>query len=300
MSGYHEPVLLQSCIEGLAIKADGIYVDATFGGGGHARGILEQLDSGKLLAFDQDQDAAGEAKKIESQNFLFIHQNFSHISAYLKLHKSHTVDGILADLGISSHQIDTPQRGFSIRHEGPLDMRMDQSQERGATELLMESSPKQLQDIFSRYGELRNSKTLAEAVVAAREHKPLTTTADLVKVARAQSHGNPNQYLAQVFQALRIEVNGELKALEELLLSSVENLKTGGRLVVLSYHSLEDRLVKNFIKAGNFTGQAEKDMFGRSEVPLKAVIRKPITPTEKECQANPRARSAKLRIAERL
>ncbi len=295
---YHEPVLLKECIEGLNVKPDGVYVDLTFGGGGHARAILKELNNGTLLAFDHDEDA--NKNSIDDQRFLFIHQNFKHLIRYLKLHKSFPADGILADLGVSSHQIDTPERGFSTRFNGPLDMRMDLQASTTASTILGTYDRGELQRIFSEYGEVRNAKTLANQIVEIRDKKAITTIDILKEVIDPLIKGNPNRYLAQVFQALRIEVNDELGALREMLLQCIEALKPGGRMVVLSYHSCEDRLVKNFMRSGQLDGQPEKDEFGNITSYIKVISKKPIIASEDEIGRNPRARSAKLRIAEKI
>lgn len=294
---YHNPVMLKECLEGLQLRPDGVYVDVTFGGGGHSRAIVERLTSGKLVAFDQDEDAA---KNVwEDERLIFVNQNFRHVKRYLKLYKLAPVDGILADLGVSSYQIDTPERGFSTRFDGDLDMRMDTAGELTAATVLNTYSKDALQDVFSKYGEVRNSKTLAEAIVDFRDKAPLQTIADLKAVAEPLGRGNINRYLAQVFQALRIEVNQEMQVLEEFLADAAEVLKPGGRLVVMSYHSLEDRLVKNYMKAGTASGEPDKDLFGRSDVPFKVLTRKPVEATAEEVKINKRARSARLRIAEK-
>ena len=293
--------MLNECIQGLNIKSDGIYIDLTFGGGGHSKEMLKHIDNGHLYAFDQDVDARANAEKIDKRSFTFIEANFRHLTRYLKLHGVTSVDGILADLGISSHQIDEADRGFSTRFDAELDMRMDRSAKLTAKEVLNTYSEKLLQDIFSSYGEVRNARTLAQAIVSHRINKPLNTVNDVKAVLnRFVKKGKENRYYAQVFQAIRIEVNQELKVLEEVLAQSAELLKPGGRLVVMSYHSLEDRLTKNFIATGNMKGEVEKDFYGNVIKPLKAVNRKPITASQKEIKENNRARSAKLRIAEKI
>ncbi len=293
--------MLNECIQGLNIKSDGIYIDLTFGGGGHSKEMLKHIDNGHLYAFDQDVDARANAEKIDKRSFTFIEANFRHLTRYLKLHGVTSVDGILADLGISSHQIDEADRGFSTRFDAELDMRMDRSAKLTAKEVLNTYSEKLLQDIFSSYGEVRNARTLAQAIVSHRINKPLNTVNDVKAVLnRFVKKGKENRYYAQVFQAIRIEVNQELKVLEEVLAQSAELLKPGGRLVVMSYHSLEDRLAKNFFATGNMKGEVEKDFYGNVIKPLKAVNRKPITASQKEIKENNRARSAKLRIAEKI
>jgi 16S rRNA (cytosine1402-N4)-methyltransferase len=298
---YHNPVMLKECIEGLQINPDGIYVDVTFGGGGHSMVILENLREGRLIAFDQDEDAKRQADNIQSRSFTFCQANFRFMKQYLKLNGVTQVDGILADLGISSHQIDSPERGFSTRFEGPLDMRMDQKGKLTAAKILNEYPEAELHKIFGMYGELKNARTAAKAVIAARTIKPLVSTLDL-KAAMQQNtpRGKENKYFAQVFQALRIEVNQEMKALEDFLHQCGEVMKPGGRLVVMSYHSLEDRMVKNYINTGKVFGELEKDFYGNPIKPFQAVNRKPIEASEEEVNENKRARSAKLRVAEKI
>lgn len=299
MSAYHVPVMLKECLDGLNIKPDGIYVDVTFGGGGHSRAILEHLTTGKLYAFDQDADAKAESKLIENKNFTFIDANFRNIRQYLRLFGVKKVDGILADLGISSHQIDTPERGFSTRFDADLDMRMNQKADFTAKNIVNEYPAEQLHKILGMYGEIQNARTAAQAIYTARLNKSIDTISDLKGVLQKFApRGKENKYFAQVFQALRIEVNQEMAVLEEFLQQTPEVLEKGGRLVVMSYHSLEDRLVKNFIRSGKFSGEVEKDFFGNDLKPLEAVNRKAIEASEEERQQNPRARSAKLRIAE--
>lgn len=302
MSEYHNPVMLQECIEGLGIKSDGVYVDVTFGGGGHSQEILKHLDEkGRLFGFDQDDDAKANADNIESRSFTFVQANFRYLKKYLRLHGVKQVDGILADLGISSHQINTPGRGFSTRFDGPLDMRMDTSQAISAREVLNDYDEKALHKILGQYGEVKNAKTLAAAIVTARGQKPLETIEQFLDAIRKLApRGRENKYFAQVFQAIRIEVNEELKALEEFLVQSAEVLKENGKLVVMSYHSLEDRLVKNYINKGKFYGEVEKDLYGNQIKPLQSVTRKPIVASDEEINENNRARSAKLRIAEKI
>jgi 16S rRNA (cytosine1402-N4)-methyltransferase len=287
-------------MEALDIKENGIYVDVTFGGGGHSRAILERIGKGKLIAFDQDPDAWN--NKIEDERFTLVRQNFRNMLNYLKYQNLVPVNGILADLGISSRQIDDPGRGFSTRFDHRLDMRMSQAGSKTAGQVINEYTEKQLQHIFSSYGEIRNSKTLASAIVNARSKGAIETVNSLKEIlASLVSPANRNQYYAQVFQAIRIEVNDELEALKELLVQSSEALLKGGRLVVMSYHSLEDRLVKNFISQGKTEGEAEKDVYGnRLNIPFRAINKKPVTPSEAEIKSNPRSRSAKLRIAEKL
>ncbi len=295
---YHNPVLLKECIEGLAIKPEGIYVDVTFGGGGHSQAILNQLTTGKLLAFDQDSDAMQNLPK--DDRFIFINQNFRYLINFLRLYKSVPVDGILADLGISSHQIDMADRGFSTRFDAELDLRMDRKAGLTARQVVNQYSPDELKRIFVEYGELNHAYRIAQQIATARDTSEITTTTRLKEVLMPLAErGRENKFFARVFQALRIEVNGEMDALKELLLQTTKVIKPGGRLVVMSYHSLEDRLVKNFTKTGNLEGIENKDFYGNLISPFKPITRKPIVPSEQEIQINARARSAKLRIAER-
>lgn len=299
-AGYHIPVLLNEILEGLKICPEGIYVDCTMGGGGHSRAILEKLGSrGRLIGFDQDPDAAAQAP--DDPRMLFIPHNFRHLSRFLRLHRIDAVDGLLADLGVSSHQFDDPGRGFSTRFEGVMDMRMDREQALTAARVLEEYSEERLQKIFSQYGEVSNARTLARTIVKARAHQSLSTSINFRNAVRTVVKGNPHKYFAQVFQALRIEVNDELGALEELLEQLPDVLKPGGRAVIISFHSLEDRLVKQFFKAGN--SQASTDDPFRPVLttpPLKVITKKPIVPSAEEIRRNPRSRSAKLRIAEKV
>ncbi|WP_018344695.1 16S rRNA (cytosine(1402)-N(4))-methyltransferase RsmH [Cytophaga aurantiaca] len=296
---YHVPVLLKESIEGLAINPEGIYVDVTFGGGGHSREILKHLKGGKLYAFDQDADAVDNAKDLIGPNFTLIPANFRYIKKYLRLNGVDKVDGLLGDLGISSHQIDTPERGFSIRYDAPLDMRMDRAIDKTAADIINKYSEHGLHSILGMYGEVRNAKTLAQALVKNRINKPINRTSELIAVLSEYApKGKESKYYAQVFQALRIEVNEELEALKDLLEQSQQVLKSGGRLSIISYHSLEDRLVKNFVQHGKFHGDAEKDLYGNTNKPFKA-IGKAIDPDDEEKERNNRARSARLRIAER-
>ncbi|WP_162427022.1 16S rRNA (cytosine(1402)-N(4))-methyltransferase RsmH [Pontibacter pudoricolor] len=295
---YHRPVMLEESVDALAIKPDGVYVDVTFGGGGHSALIVSRLTTGKLYSFDQDRDAEEQSKKLEGPNFQFVRANFRDLKKYLRLYRVKEVDGILADLGVSSHQFNEGSRGFSTRFDGPLDMRMDYDQGDSAKDVVESYSEEQLHRIFGIYGEVKNAKTLARTIVEQRTRKPIETIEDFKQAIRACTpKGKENKYLAQVFQALRIEVNDEMKALEEMLVQAAEVLKPGGRLAVISYHSLEDRLVKNFIAKGKFFGEVEKDLFGNEIKPLDAVSRKPVVPTEEELLINSRSRSAKLRIA---
>ncbi len=289
--------MLQECIEALAIKPNGTYVDVTFGGGGHSRAILKHLDEGgRLIAFDQDADA--QQNLIEDERFEFVDQNFRYLKNFCRLHDAVPVDGILADLGVSSYQFDQADRGFSIRFDAELDMRMNQSSELTAKEVVNNYAEADLHRIFGVYGEIQNAKSLAKTIATARLNGPINTIADLKNIIQGLiPRGKENKYLAQVFQALRIEVNQELEALKEFLTQAADVLAPGGRLVVMSYHSLEDRLVKNFIAKGKFSGDVEKDFYGNDQKPLEAVSRGAITATEDEIKENNRARSAKLRIA---
>jgi 16S rRNA (cytosine1402-N4)-methyltransferase len=297
MSNYHTPVMLKECIEGLNIRPEGTYVDVTFGGGGHSREILKHLGKGgKLLAFDQDADA--KQNLIDDDRFVFVDQNFRFLKNFCRLHNAIPVDGILADLGVSSYQFDQAERGFSIRFDAELDMRMDQSSTLTAKEIVNTYPEAELHRIFGIYGEIQNAKSLANTVVISRLTAAIITVADLKNAISARiPRGKENKYLAQVFQALRIEVNQELEALKDFLIQSADVLVSGGRLVVMSYHSLEDRLVKNFIAKGKFSGELEKDLYGNDNKPFDAVSRGAITASEDEISKNNRARSAKLRIA---
>lgn len=293
---YHQPVLLKQSIEGLAIKPDGIYADLTFGGGGHSDAIMGKLGkTGRLIAFDQDEDAL--ANTINDERFLLINQNFKYFRNFLRMYKALPLDGILADLGVSSHQIDTPERGFATRFDGPLDLRMDRNATFTAAQLVNTYSEEKLRDVFARYGEIENARQLATVIIQTRPHD----TIDNFKAAIVTCipRKTENKYLAMVFQALRIEVNDEMNVLQAMLKQSADVLKPGGRLVVIAYHSLEDRLVKNFMKAGNFEGVQEKDFFGNVNSPFRAITKKPVVPESEEIVSNPRSRSAKLRIAER-
>ncbi|NLF41441.1 MAG: 16S rRNA (cytosine(1402)-N(4))-methyltransferase RsmH [Bacteroidales bacterium] len=295
---YHVPVLLQASVEGLNIKPEGTYVDVTFGGGGHSRLILEKLNEGRLIAFDQDEQAI--VNHPGNENLLLINSNFRYMRNYLRANGIQQVDGILADLGVSSHQIDVPERGFSTRFEGPLDMRMDRQGGLTAELVVNEYDETKLMEVFSQYGELKNSGRVASDIVFARKQKPLKTIGEFKEILQKRApRGQENKFYAQVFQALRIEVNGELDALKEFLLQSQQVLAIGGRLSVISYHSLEDRLVKNFMRSGKFQGEIEKDFYGNVIAPFKP-IGKAIQPGEEEIAENPRSRSARLRIAEKL
>ncbi|MCE4217262.1 16S rRNA (cytosine(1402)-N(4))-methyltransferase RsmH [Aquirufa antheringensis] len=299
---YHTSVLLHECIDGLHIDPAGTYVDVTFGGGGHSKAILAKLGpEGRLYSFDQDPDAWEQAEKIDDERLTLITANFRHLEKYLRLHRVKQVDGILADFGVSSFQLDAPERGFSIRFDGPLDMRMGPSASMTAAELLNSYSADELQRILGMYGEVKNARTLAQAIIQARTRKALETTQEFKEILNklAPKH-REFKYFAQVFQAIRIEVNQELAVIEEFLAQAPAVLKPEGRLVIMSFHSLEDRLVKNFIKAGNVQGKEDKDLFGVVHRPFESVIRKPITASEEELKLNPRSRSAKLRIASKL
>ncbi len=297
---YHVPVLLQETVDGLDVKSGGIYADLTFGGGGHSREILRRLNgTGHLYSFDQDEDAMKNASELESEgNFTFVRSNFRFLKNWMLYYGHEQVDGILADLGVSSHHLDEEERGFSFRFDAPLDMRMNRKASLNAGRIVAEYSEEQLADIFYLYGELKNSRRIAAAIVKARQQKPITTTTELVEVLKPlMGYDREKKDLARVFQALRIEVNGEMVALRQMLSAVTEILKPGGRLSVLTYHSLEDRMVKNIIRAGNAEGKLETDVFGRSDAPLEAVNRSVITPSIEEQESNPRSRSAKLRVA---
>lgn len=297
---YHIPAMLSECIEGLNIKKDGIYVDVTFGGGGHTKEILKHLGpKGRLYAFDQDNDAVQNLP--DDERLVFINHNFKYISQFLEYLKAAPVDGILADLGISSYQINEAEKGFAHRLEGNLDMRMDKSGVLSASNVVNIYTEDQLLKVFRKYGEIANAYNLVKTILDVRKTNPIITITDFkTAIKNCTPAKEESKYLSQVFQALRIEVNEEMQALETLLSNSTKLLKSGGRLVVLSYHSLEDRLVKNFINSGNVEGIVEKDFFGQTKIPFKAITKKPMVPTEKEISENKRARSAKLRIAEKI
>ncbi|MEQ8474512.1 MAG: 16S rRNA (cytosine(1402)-N(4))-methyltransferase RsmH [Marinoscillum sp.] len=306
MSTYHVPVMLKECIDALGIKPNGIYVDVTFGGGGHTRAILEKLDSGMLYAFDQDADAKANAENPEiigeqqKRSFTFVESNFRFLKRQLRFHGVKQVDGIIADLGVSSHQLDEGDRGFSTRFDGMLDMRMDRGAEVTAKHVVNEYEQNDLIHMLSAYGEIKNARTLAAAIIRARGMKKILRNEELKEIAlKVAPRGKEMKYLAQLFQAIRIEVNDEMGALREFLEQTTEAIKPGGRLVVMSYHSLEDRPVKNFINSGNLKGQLEKDFYGNVIRPFEPVTRKPIVAGAEELERNNRARSAKLRIAER-
>ena len=298
-AGYHVPVLLQESVDGLNIKPDGIYIDCTFGGGGHSRAILERLnENGKLFAFDQDDDAKKNLP--DDKRVIFVPQNFRHLQRFLRLHKVNQADGILADLGVSSHQFDEADRGFSIRFDAALDMRMDQRQKLTAADVLATFTESQLHKLFEQYGEVTNSKTLAKTIIQQRSLGAIKTISGLKQALQAVVKGNPQKYFAQVFQALRIEVNDELGALKELLQQSIPLLKPSGRIAIITFHSLEDRIVKNFFRAGTFDEAVTDEVYGNKvSSPLALVNKKPTTAGEKELKLNPRSRSAKLRVAEK-
>jgi 16S rRNA (cytosine1402-N4)-methyltransferase len=298
---YHVPVLLKETIAALQINPSGIYVDCTFGGGGHSRAILQHLDEkGRLFAFDQDDDAR--ANLPDDNRITFIPHNFRHLQRFLRLHKIAQVDGILADLGVSSHQFDEPERGFSTRFDADLDMRMDKRQQLTAFQVLNTYSQDQLQRIFSEYGEVTNSKTLAATIVAVRSSQSLQTISNFKHAVNQVVKGNPNKYFAQVFQALRIEVNDELGALKEMLQQVPDLLVPGGRIAVITFHSLEDRIIKNFFRKGNFEEEENANPFINTEQEpvLKVITKKPVVPSQEETRKNPRSRSSKLRVAEKL
>ncbi len=296
---YHTPVLLRESIEGLNIKPDGIYVDVTFGGGGHSREILSHLTTGKLLAFDQDADA--EKNIIDNERFIFCHSNFRFLRNFLKYNKIPQIDGLLADLGVSSHHFDEVSRGFTYQYNAPLDMRMNPKAPLTAADILMNATENELRIIFREYGEVENAGKLVYLIALARQTVKLDNSYAFIEAIKpAIPRNQENKYLAKVYQALRIRVNSELESLKAMLMQTVNAIKPGGRLVVITYHSLEDRIVKNFVKNGIFEGAAESDLFGNRKVPFKSIHNKIIIPSEKEIEENSRARSAKLRIAERI
>jgi 16S rRNA (cytosine1402-N4)-methyltransferase len=296
---YHTPVLLCESIEGLNIKANGIYVDVTYGGGGHSKAILEKIVTGKLVAFDHDADA--ESNLLKSENLIFVNQNFRFIKNHLRFKNLYPVDGVLADLGVSSHHFDKAERGFSIRFDADLDMRMNKNLEKTAAYVINKYSEVELKKVFFEYGELNQASAIARSILKAREDSMIKTTEDLKNVLKHFiGKDKPSKFYAKVFQALRIEVNDEMGALKDFLLSMSDVLKSEGRLVVITYHSLEDRMVKNFIRSGNIEGVQEKDFYGNLIRPFKPLFTKPITPNQEELLQNSRARSAKLRVAERV
>jgi len=299
MVAYHLPALLTESIAGLNLRPDGIYVDVTFGGGGHSRAILGQLTSGRLVAFDQDTDAA--ANVINDERFTLLNQNFRYLKNNLRYEGIEAIDGLIADLGVSFHQFDEQERGFSFRGDAELDMRMNRQSQVRASDILRTYEEERLANIFYNYGELTTSRRLAAAIVRARSVKPVKTVSDLAAALTGLvPPREENKFWARLFQSLRIEVNGELDALKEMLTQALAVLKPGGRIAVITYHSLEDRLVKNFFRSGNFEGESEKDFYGNVSAPLKAVNRKVIVPAEEEIRNNSRARSARLRIAEKI
>ncbi len=297
---YHKPALLKESLTGLEIQANGIYVDVTFGGGGHSKAILEELNQeGKLFAFDQDPDAAANA--IDDKRFSLIQQNFSYLKNYLRMHNAIPVDGLLADLGVSFHQFDVPKRGFSFRFDGPLDMRMSQAGNLTAEKVVNSYSLDDLANLLKRYGEINNSNQVANWIVEARKESPIKDIQTFRSIFSARiPQAHEHKFLAQVFQAIRIEVNQELKVIEQLLEQAVEVLNEGGRIAVITYHSLEDRLVKNFFRSGNFEGKVVKDFYGNVLRPLEPINRKPIVAQFDEVKSNNRSRSAKLRVAKKL
>lgn len=299
MVAYHLPALLEESIAGLNLRPEGIYVDVTFGGGGHSRAIIEQLTTGRLVAFDQDTDAAANA--IGDERFTLLNQNFRYLKNNLRHLGITAIDGLIADLGVSFHQFDQQERGFSFRSDAALDMRMNRQATVKASDILRTYDEEKLADVFYLYGELTTSRRLASAIVRARAAKPVVTVSDLAEALKGQvPPREENKFWARLFQSLRIEVNGELDALKEMLLQALQVLKPGGRMVVITYHSLEDRLVKNFFRTGSFEGESEKDFYGNVSTPLRAVNRKVIVPSEEEIRNNSRARSARLRVAEKI
>jgi 16S rRNA (cytosine1402-N4)-methyltransferase len=296
---YHNPVLLKESIEALSIKPNGTYVDATFGGGGHSKAILDRLSDGKLYAFDRDEDALKNA--IQDKRFLLIHTNYSNISSFLQFFNAIPIDGIIADLGVSSHQFDTEERGFSSRFDARLDARMSSKNSKTAWDVINLYDEYELRKVFFEFGEIIESKKISQRIVVNRAEKPINTTLDLFEVVKPHAErGKENKLMAQVMQALRIEVNEELKHLGLFLNQLPSILKIGGRAVIISYHSLEDRPVKNFFKSGNLKGEIEKDFYGKILTPFKMISKKPIIPSEAEIQENPRSRSAKMRIVEKI
>jgi len=296
---YHIPALLDECIEGLNIRPDGIYVDATFGGGGHSGEILKRLQTGKLIAFDQDKDAG---KNVPDDNrFLFLNQNFRFLRNNLRFNGIESIDGLLADLGVSFHQFDEPERGFTFRYDAPLDMRMNKSGSLTAADLIQTLDEHHLADIFYNYGELNNSGRVAREIIAARKIRPVKTSGDLMSaIKKLVPVRQEHKFYARIFQALRIAVNHEIEYLKEMLLQTLDVLKLEGRLVIVTYHSLEDRVVKNFMRTGNFEGIEKKDFYGNPETPFRILNKKGITPGKEEISKNNRARSARLRIAEKI
>lgn len=296
---YHVPALLDQSIEGLNIRPDGIYVDITFGGGGHSGEILKRLGSGKLIAFDQDEDAI--ANVPDDPRLIFLNQNFRFLKNNLLYNGIKSIDGLIGDLGVSFHQFDEPSRGFTFRHESPLDMRMNRSSKTTAADLLNKLDESELADILYRYGELTGSRAIARAIASTRKNRKIETTGDLLQaVKKFAPVKQENKFYAKLFQALRISVNHEIDYLKEMLLQALEMLNSRGRLAIITYHSLEDRIVKNFFRTGNFEGTGKKDFYGNPETPFKLITKKGITPDAEETELNSRARSAKLRIAEKI
>jgi 16S rRNA (cytosine1402-N4)-methyltransferase len=297
---YHVPVLLKEVIDGLKIIPSGIYVDCTFGGGGHSKKILEKLNGeGKLIVFDQDEDARKNVP--DDERVIFVPHNFRHLQRFLRFYKIQKVNGILADLGVSSHQFNEAERGFSTRFNAALDMRMNQNEKMTAADVIKNFSEEKLHKIFEKYGEVTNSKTLAKTIVEVRKMQSLNTIDEFKNAVYPIVKGNPEKYFAQVFQALRIEVNDELNVLKEMLLQSVEILEEGGRIAIITFHSLEDRIVKDFFRYGNFEEEQTQDLFGnKTKSELKIITKKPIVPSAEELKINPRSRSSKLRIAEKI
>lgn len=296
---YHIPALLKESIDGLKIKPDGIYVDVTYGGGGHSSEILKRLTTGKLIAFDQDEDAGAEFPR--DNKFIFLNQNFRFLVNNLRFNGIDSIDGLIADLGVSFHQFDEPERGFTFRQDAPLDMRMNKKAKVTASDILNTMEEEALADVFYKYGELTNSRRIAREIVLTRDKKPLTSVNDILNaVGKLAPYRQEHKFYARLFQALRIEVNHEIDYLREMLTQSLSVLKKEGRLVVISYHSLEDRLVKNFMKTGNFEGEENKDFYGNIQTPFKIINRKGTTPDDNEIALNNRARSARLRIAEKI
>lgn len=299
---YHEPVLLEESVKALHVQEDGIYVDATFGGGGHSVKLLEVLKGGKVLGFDQDEAAQKEAKHIHDDRFQFVKANFRYLKKYLRVYGIQKINGLLADLGVSSFQINTPPRGFAFRFDdAALDMRMNEYAGKTAEEVVNTASEQELKEIFEKYGEVRNAKTLAAAIVQARNVRRLKTASDIKAVTSRFARQNmANKYNARVFQALRVEVNDEMKALEDLLEQLPDCLAKGGRVVFITYHSIEDRLVKHYVNKGTCYGELQKDIYGNTSLPFQAINKKPVYPDEHEIKRNPRSRSAKMRIAEKI
>lgn len=296
---YHVPALLNECIDGLNIQPDGVYVDVTFGGGGHSIEILKHLERGRLIAFDQDSSA--EQNRPVDDRFLFLNQNFRFLKNNLRHAGLEAIDGLIADLGVSFYQFDVPERGFSFRHDSYLDMRMNQGSGVTVADLLNSMKETDLNSVLRRYGELKNSRKIAGEIVRWREISPFTTTGTLIEaISKLAPRKNENKFYARVFQAFRIEVNREIEFLKEMLLQGFEMLKPGGRMVIITYHSLEDRIVKNFFRAGNFEGVISKDFYGNSQVPMKLINKRVIVPSEDEIMQNSRSRSAKLRVAEKI